>query len=87
LQDGLLKYDSATTDTASQQYQDALKASSTNSVGTTVNFTDPPNNSAIAVHFDSYEETIRDLHGQMISAATGGSAAASYEARVVLVEA
>ena len=56
-------------------------------MGTTINFTDPLNGSAIAVHFDSYEERIRDLHSQIISAATGGSAGASYEVKIVLVEA
>ena len=83
----LLKYDGTPTGTTGQQYRDALKASYAGSVGTTVNFTDPLNSSAVAVHFDSYEETIRDLHSQMISAATGGSAAASYEVKIVLVEA
>jgi hypothetical protein len=68
-------------------YPDALKTSYTGSVGTTINFTDPLNGSAIPVHFDSYEETVRDLHSQIISLATGGSAGASYEVRVVLVEA
>ena len=64
-----------------------MKTSYTGSVGTTINFTDPLNGSAIVVHFDSYEEMIRDLHSQIISAATGGSAAASYEVKIVLVEA
>jgi hypothetical protein len=83
----LLKYDGTATGTTGQQYRDALKTSYTSSVGTTINFTDPLNGSAIAVHFDSYEETIRDLHSQIISLATGGSAGASYEVKIVLIEA
>src|SRR6266852_906394 len=82
----LLKYDGTSTGKTGQQYRDTLKASYTGSVGSTINFTDPLNGSAIAVHFDSYEETVRDLHSQIISAATGGSAGASYEVRIVLVE-
>ncbi len=83
----LVKYDGTATGTTGQQYRDALKTSYSGSVGTTINFTDPLNGSAIAVHFDSYEETARDLHSQIISLATGGSAAASYEVKIVLVEA
>ena len=83
----LLKYDGTATGTTGQQYRDALKASYANSVGTTINFTDPLGGCAIAVHFNSYEETVGDLHSQMISAATGGSSAASYEVKIVLVEA
>ena len=52
-----------------------------------INFTDPLNGSAIAVHFDSYEEMVRDLHSQIVSAATGGSTTASYEVKIVLIEA
>jgi hypothetical protein len=83
----LAKYDGTATGTTGQQYQDALKTSYSGSVGTTINFTDPLNGSAIAIHFDSYEETIRDLHSQIISAATCGRRAASYEVKIVLVEA
>jgi hypothetical protein len=36
----------------------------TNSAGTTLNSIDPPGDNAIAIHFDSYEETIRDLPNQ-----------------------
>ena len=43
--------------------------------------------SSIAVHFDDYQESIRDLHSQIIGPASGGSAGASYEVRIVLVEA
>lgn len=83
----LQKYDGTSTGQSGQQYRDALRASYTGSVGTTINFTDPLSGSAIPVHFDSYEETIHDLHSQIISLATGGSAAASYEVKIVLVEA
>lgn len=83
----LLKYDGTSTGLTGQQYRDALKASYNNSIGTTINFTDPLSGSAIPVHFDSYEESIRDLHSQIVSLATGGSAGASYEIKIVLVEA
>jgi hypothetical protein len=83
----LLKYDGTPTGLTGQQYRDALRASYTGSVGTTIQFTDPLNGLAVAVHFDSYEETIRDLHSQIISLATGGSAAASYEIKIMLMEA
>lgn len=83
----LLKYDGTSTGTTGQQYRDALKTSYTGSVGTTINFTDPLSGSAIAVHFDSYEESIRDLHSQIISLATSGANGASYEVKIVLVEA
>ena len=79
----LLKYDGTPTRTTGQQYRDVLKSSYVNSVGTTINFTDPLNGSAVAVHFDSYEETVRDLHSQIVSLATGGSAGASYEVKIV----
>ncbi len=83
----LLKYDGSSTGLSGQQYRDALRASYTGSVGSTINFTDPLNGGAVAVHFDSYEETVRDLHSQVIAAATGGSAGASYEVKIVLMEA
>jgi hypothetical protein len=82
-----LKYDGTATGTTGQQCRNALRASSTNNVGTTITFTDPLSGSTVAVHFDSYEETIRDLHCQIISLATGGSPGAGYEVKVVLVEA
>lgn len=83
----LVKYDGTPTGQTGEQYRDALRASYTGSVGTTINFTDPLSGAAIPVHFDSYEETIRDLHSQIISLATGGAAGASYEVKIVLVEA
>ena len=83
----LQKYDGTPTGLTGEQYRDALRASYTNSVGSTIQFTDPLNGTAIPVHFDSYKEIIRDLHSQIISLATGGSAAASYEVKIVLVEA
>jgi hypothetical protein len=83
----LFKYDGTSTSKTGQQYRDALYTSYTSSVGTTINFTDPLNGSAIAVHFDSYEEAIRDLHSQIIALATGGSSGTSYEVHIVLVEA
>ena len=83
----LLKYDGTPAGLTGQQYRDSLRASYTGSTGTTINFTDPLNETAIPVHFDSYEESIRDLHSQVIALATGGSAGASYEVKIVLVEA
>ena len=83
----LLNYDGTSTGKTGEQYRDSLYSSYTGSVGTTINFTDPLNGSAVAVHFDSYEETIKDLHSQIIALATGGSAGASYEVHIVLVEA
>src|SRR5581483_529877 len=79
----LVKYDGTPTGLSGQQYRDALRASYTGSVGTTITFTDPLSGSAIAVHFDSYEESIHDLHSQIVSVATGGSAGASYEVKIV----
>ena|SRR5579883_1192033 len=83
----LVKYDGTPTGLSGQQYRDALRASYTGSTGSTITFTDPLSGSAIAVHFDSYEESIHDLHSQVVSVATGGSAGASYEVKIVLVEA
>jgi hypothetical protein len=83
----LVKYDGTSTGKTGQQFRDSLYSSYTSSIGTTINFTDPLNGTAIPVHFDSYEEHIRDLHTQVIALATGGSAGASYEVQVVLIEA
>lgn len=83
----LVKYDGTPTGTTGQQYRDALKTSYSGSVGTTINFTDPLSGAAVPVHFDSYEELIRDLHSQIVSLATGGAAGASYEVKIVLLEA
>ena len=83
----LLKYDGTATGRTGQQYRDALKASYSGSTGATINFTDPLSGSGIAVHFDDYQESIRDLHSQIIGPASAGSAGASYEVRIVLVEA
>jgi len=83
----LVKYDGTSTGITGQQYRDALRASYTSSTGITINFVDPLNGLAIPVHLDSFEERILDLRSQIISAATGGSAAASYEVSITLVEA
>lgn len=82
-----LKYDGTPTGITGQQYRDALRASYNNSIGTTINFTDPLNGSAIAVHFDHYAEMIHDLHTQQIPLSTGGSPGLSYLVAVELVEA
>jgi hypothetical protein len=83
----LLRYDGTPTGTTGQQYRDALRSSYTSNIGTTINFTDPLNGSPIAVHFDSYTELIIDLRSQVIALATGGSAGASYEIHIELMEA
>ena len=83
----LRRYDGSTVSTTGQQFRDALRASYTNNIGTTINFTDPLSGSSIPVHFDNYEETIINLHSQIIAAATGGSAGASYECKIELLEA
>jgi hypothetical protein len=84
----LLNYDGTQNSRDGQTFRDALLASYTGSVGTTINFTEPTNGSAIPVHFDSYSERILDLHSQIINLATGGSTPRlSYEALVTLVEA
>ncbi len=83
----LLRYDGTPTGLTGQQYRDALRTSYTSNIGTTINFTDPLNGTAIAVHFDSYQERILDLHSQIVAAATGGSAGASYEVAIELLEA
>jgi hypothetical protein len=80
-------YDGTSTGLTGQQYRDALRSSYTGSTGTTINFTDPLSGSSIAVHFDDYQEEIKDLHSQIISLATSGSPGASYEVHIVLVEA
>jgi len=83
----LKKYDGSTISTSGQQYRDALRTSYMSNVGTTVNFIDPLGGTSIPTHFDHYEETIIDLHSQIIALATGGSAGASYEIRITLLEA
>ena len=83
----LRRYDGTTVSTTGQQFRDALRSSYLNSIGTTINFTDPLSGSSIPVHFDSYSEAIIDLHSQIIALATGGSAGASYEVKIELIEA
>jgi hypothetical protein len=83
----LLRYDGTPSSSSGQQYRDALRTSYTTTTGTTINFIDPLNGVPIAVHFDSYQERIIDLHSQVISLASGGSPAAAYEISIELVEA
>jgi hypothetical protein len=82
-----LKYDGTSTGLTGQQYRDALRTSYLNSVGTTIQFTDPLNGTAIPVHFDSYTELIPNLRTQQVPLATGNVPALSYEVEIVLVEA
>ena len=82
-----LKYDGTPTNISGQQYRDALRASYTGSVGTTLQFTDPLNAAPIAVHFDSYSELVYNLRVQQVALATGAPPGLSYEVEIVLVEA
>lgn len=82
-----LKYDGTPTGLTGQQYRDALRASYTGSVGTAIQYSDPLNGPAVAVHFDHYAEVVYDLWVQQVALATGGSPALSYEVEIVLVEA
>ncbi len=81
------KYDGTPTGFSGQQYRDALRASYTCSVGTTIQFIDPLNGAAVPVHFDSYSELVYDLRVQQVALATGTATALSYEVEIVLVEA
>ncbi len=83
----LVKYDGSPTGVVGQQYRDALRSSYLNSVGTTLQFTDPLNGAAITTHFDSYAEQVYDLHIQQVSLSTSGLPALSYEVAIELVEA
>jgi hypothetical protein len=83
----LLKYDGTQTGLTGQQYRDALRGSYSASVGTTIQYTDPLNSTAVAVHFDSYAEVVYDLHVQQVPLSTGGSLGLSYEVAIELVEA
>lgn len=83
----LLRYDSTPTGLTGQQYRDALRASYANWIGATVQYSDPLNAAAVAVHFDAYSEIVVDLHVQQVSLATGGSPGLSYEVTIELVEA
>ncbi|GHO98394.1 hypothetical protein KSF_084420 [Reticulibacter mediterranei] len=82
----LMTYSGVSTGISGQQYRDMLHASYINSIGSTINFTDPTNNT-FSVHLDSFAEHIPDLHGQITALATGGSLACSYEVTIALVEA
>jgi hypothetical protein len=83
----LKRYDGTLVAMSGQQYRDALRASYTGSIGATINYIDPLNGASIPVHFDAYEEKIIDLHSQIIALADGGSAGASYEVTITLLEA
>ena len=83
----LRRYDGTLVGVSGQRFRDALRASYIGNVGTTINFVDPLNGSAIPVHFDRIEESILDLHSQVIAVASGVSIGASYEIRIELLEA
>ncbi len=83
----LLRYDGTPTGLTGQQYRDALRASYSNAIGATVQYSDPLNAAPVAVHFDAYTEIVVDLHVQQVPLATGGSPGLSYEVTIELVEA
>jgi hypothetical protein len=84
----LCRYDGKPVGVSGQQFRDTLRASYTSNIGTTINFTDPLSGTPIAVHFDSYEERILNLHSQVIAVASGGgSIGVSYEIKIELLEA
>ena len=82
----LLRYDGAPTGLTGQQYRDALRASYTGHIGTTITFIDPLG-ASIAAHFDNYIENVIDLKSQIIGPGSGGSAGVSYEIHIELMEA
>ncbi|HYU77233.1 MAG TPA: hypothetical protein VEL31_31585 [Ktedonobacteraceae bacterium] len=83
----LTRYDGTSTGITGQQYRDSLRASYTSSVGSTLAYSDPLNPTAVAVHFDTYKESITDIHIQQVALATGGTPALSYEVMIELIEA
>jgi hypothetical protein len=84
----LLNYDGTPNSKDGQGFRDTLLSSYTGSAGSTINFIEPTNGTAIAVHFDSYSERILDLHSQIVNlVGGGGTPRLSYEVIVVLVEA
>src|SRR5579859_5087873 len=82
----LLRYDGAPTGLTGQQYRDALRASYTGHIGTTITFIDPLG-ASVAAHFDNYIENVIDLKSQIIGPGSGGSAGVSYEIHIELMEA
>jgi hypothetical protein len=83
----LKQYDGSLSGLSGQQYRDSLRTSYTSSIGSTVEFIDPLSSATVAVHFDTYEEKVLNLHSQIITSATGGSAGVSYEVTITLQEA
>jgi hypothetical protein len=83
----LRRYDGTLMGVSGQQFRDALRTSYTSSIGATISLSDPINSESVAVHFDHYEETITDLHSQVIALATGGIVGVSYECKIELIEA
>jgi hypothetical protein len=83
----LTRYDGTPTGITGQQYRDALHASYTGSIGTSLLYSDPLNTTAVAVHFDFYKEGIADLHIQQMALAVGGTPGLSYEVMIELIEA
>lgn len=83
----LMRYDGTSTGLTGQQYRDALRTTYTGSIGTTIQYSDPINAAAVAVHFDTYKEAIPDIHMQQVALAVGGTPGLSYEVTIELVEA
>jgi hypothetical protein len=82
----LIRYDGAPTSFTGQQYRDALHSTYTGSTGTTIQYSDPTNATAVAVHFDTYKEVVADIHMQQVALAIGGTAGLSYEVAIELIE-
>ena len=79
-------YDGSRTGISGEQYRDDLLSSYTSNIATTISFIDPKG-SSVNVYFQNYEETIIDLHSQIIPLSTGGNVAPSYEVLIELLEA
>jgi hypothetical protein len=82
----LLRYDGTPTGLTGQQYRDALRTSYHNVTGTSIQFSDPISIASIAVHFDTYNELVLDLHSQQVPLAIGNPPGTTYEVSIELLE-
>lgn len=83
----LLRYDGQPTGLSGQYYRDALRTSYLSTPGTTIQYRDPLNTTAIAVHFDSYSEKVHTFSTQQVPLSVGASAGLTYEVSIILLEA
>jgi len=81
----MVNYDGTAASLDGQGFHAALITSFAK-VAQTISYTDPTNTS-INVYFDNCVERCIDLHTQIVSISTGGSAKLSYEVAITLVEA